>query len=253
MTRFHIVVLIALCGCVAGLLLKSTVVVTCMAIIFAITFGLGITFPQMKFFGSYVCEGSPDRQAVAITFDDGPDPKSTIPLLDLLRERKVPAAFFCIGKRIDAHPEVAARIVTDGHLIENHSYSHSYWTNLFTARRLRDEIERTHAAIQRAAGTKPRCFRPPLGLSNPLIFEVAHALGLRLVGWSARGLDTQTNDANRVVNRIINRLKPGAIILLHDGNIPADQLVLTVKTLLDRVQELGYEVVRLDRLLYEQT
>jgi peptidoglycan-N-acetylglucosamine deacetylase len=88
-----------------------------------------------------------------------------------------------------------------------------------------------------------------MGLSNALIFEVATALNFRVVGWSARGLDTITNDPQRIVNRIIRQLKPGAIILLHDGNIPADRLVLTVKTLLDRVNALGYEVVRLDRLI----
>jgi len=249
MTRFQIALLLALLGSLAGLLLKSVLVSVFVAALFVVGFALGITFPQMRFFGPYVCNGKPDRRAVALTFDDGPDPRSTLPLLDLLSERKVPAAFFCIGERVDAHPDVAARIVKEGHLLENHSYSHSYVTNLFTARRLRDELERTHGAIQKAGGAKPSCFRPPLGLSNPLIFEVASALGLRVIGWTARGLDTQIRDANRIVARIARGLRPGAIILLHDGNIPPDRLVLTVKTLLDRVQSLGYEVVRLDRLL----
>jgi len=249
MTRFQITVLAALVGCLAGLFLKNPLIVFLAAALFVIAFGLGIIFPQMKFFGPFICEGKPGSRAVALTFDDGPDPGSTVPLLDLLRERNVPAAFFCIGQRIDAHPEVVSRIVKEGHLIENHSYSHSNFTNLFTVPRLRRELERTHAAIQKAGGLKPTCFRPPMGLSNPVIFQAARTLGLRVVGWTARGLDTRVMDTNRVVERIIRRVKPGAIILLHDGNIPAERLVLTVKTLLDRVQGLGYEVVRLDRLL----
>jgi peptidoglycan/xylan/chitin deacetylase (PgdA/CDA1 family) len=164
MTRFQIALLLALLGSLASLLLKSVLVSVFVAAVFVVVFALGITFPQMRFFGPYVCNGKPDHRAVALTFDDGPDPRSTLPLLDLLSERKIPAAFFCIGERVDAHPDMAARIVKEGHLLENHSYSHSYVTNLFTARRLRDELERTHGAIQKAGGAKPSCFRPPLGL-----------------------------------------------------------------------------------------
>lgn len=249
MTRFHIALLLAFAACLAGFILKSTALMVVAILLFVTVFALGVTFPQMKFFGPFICEGNPDSRAIALTFDDGPDPGSTVALLDLLRERNVSAAFFCIGKRINNHPEVASRIVKEGHLLENHSYSHSNFTNVFMGRRLRDELERTRSAIQKAAGSKPSCFRPPMGLSNALIFQVARALNFRVVGWSARGLDTITKDPERIVNRIIRQLKPGAIILLHDGDIPAERLVVTVKTLLDRLQGLGYEVVRLDRLL----
>jgi peptidoglycan/xylan/chitin deacetylase (PgdA/CDA1 family) len=203
----------------------------------------------MKFFGPFLCRGKGDLWRVALTFDDGPDPRSTIALLDLLRESKVQAAFFCIGKRVAAHPELVARISREGHLVGNHSYSHSNATNLFTVGHLREELQRTQTAIQNSTGSAPECFRPPMGLSNPRIFRAAHELGLKVVGWTARGLDTRTTDPHRIVNRIIRQLKPGAIVLLHDGNIPAERLVATVKTLLDRVQTLGYEVVRLDCLL----
>jgi peptidoglycan-N-acetylglucosamine deacetylase len=249
MSRFQITLLISLAACLAGFILKSPALIIVTILVFIAVSPLGVTFPQMKFFGPFICEGNSDRRAIALTFDDGPDPGSTAPLLDLLRDRNVPAAFFCIGKHVDHHPDVASRIVKEGHLLENHSYSHSNFTNLFMAPRLRDELERTRSAIHKAAGSKPSCFRPPMGLSNALIFKVATALNFRVVGWSARGLDTITNDPQRIVNRIIRQLKPGAIILLHDGNIPADRLVLTVKTLLDRVNALGYEVVRLDRLI----
>jgi peptidoglycan/xylan/chitin deacetylase (PgdA/CDA1 family) len=88
-----------------------------------------------------------------------------------------------------------------------------------------------------------------MGLSNPRIFQAARALDLKVVGWSARGLDTQATDPEKIVHRIARKLKPGAIILLHDGNIPAERLVATVKLLLGRLRLLGYEVVRLDRIL----
>ena len=88
-----------------------------------------------------------------------------------------------------------------------------------------------------------------MGLSNPRVFRAARELGLTVIGWTARGLDTRLTDPERIVARIVRRLKPGAIVLLHDGNIPASRLVATVKLLLDSLRERGYEVVRLDRML----
>jgi peptidoglycan/xylan/chitin deacetylase (PgdA/CDA1 family) len=161
----------------------------------------------------------------------------------------VEAAFFCIGHRVTAHPELAARIVSCGHLLENHTYAHSKTTNLFSVDRLRTDLARAQTVIQQTTGTAPLLFRPPMGLSNPNVFCAARSLGLTVVGWSARSLDTRITEPERIVARIERRLKPGAIILLHDGNIPAGRLVATVKLLLDRLHVLGYDVVRLDRML----
>lgn len=249
LTRFHLLALNTLFLCGAALMLKSVALFVAVLIVYVVLLGLGVTFPQMKLFGPFVCKGKGDRREVSLTFDDGPDPRSTPPLLDLLRDTKVQAAFFCVGKRVAAEPQLAARIAAEGHLLGNHSYSHSNLTNFFTVARLRDELARTQAVIQESAGATPRWFRPPMGLSNPRIFKAAHLLGLQVVGWMARGLDTRTKNPQTVVNRIVRRLKPGAIILLHDGDVPSDRLVITVKTLLDRVRALGYEVVRLDHLL----
>jgi len=186
---------------------------------------------------------------VALTFDDGPDARSTPALLDVLREADVAATFFCIGKNVATNRELPARILREGHLLGNHTFNHSNTTNFFTAGRLRDELIETQTAIQNTTGVAPQWFRPPMGLSNPRTFRVAQAMGLNVIGWSARGLDTLTGDPQKIVARIIRRLEPGAIILLHDGNIPADRLVMTVKLLLANLRERGYEVVRLDKIL----
>jgi peptidoglycan/xylan/chitin deacetylase (PgdA/CDA1 family) len=154
-----------------------------------------------------------------------------------------------VGRRVDAERELAARIVREGHLLENHSFAHSNFTNFFSVARLQSELEQTQNAVRTATGVAPKLFRPPMGLSNPRVFDAARSLGLKVIGWSARGLDTQTDDPERVVARIERRLGPGAIILLHDGNIPAERLVLTVKLLLAKLRQRGYQVVRLDRML----
>ncbi|HTL74597.1 MAG TPA: polysaccharide deacetylase family protein, partial [bacterium] len=130
-----------------------------------------------------------------------------------------------------------------------HTFNHSYATNFFTVARLKDEMLQTQKVIQDTSGAVPKFFRPPVGLSNPRIFRAATALGLTVVGWSVRSLDTRITDPERIVQRILRRLEPGGIILLHDGNIPAAQLVATVKLLLAKLQERDYAVVRLDELL----
>jgi peptidoglycan/xylan/chitin deacetylase (PgdA/CDA1 family) len=249
MTRFHGALIVAVLLGVAALAFGS---VAGLMIVFAallILIALGVAFPQMRFFGSYVCRGSATEKQVALTFDDGPDPDSTTALLDVLREAGVEVAFFGIGRRVRENAALASRIVREGHLLENHSFEHHHATNLFTLARLKADLARAQAAVQEATGFAPRYFRPPIGLSNPRVFRPAQELGLTVVGWTIRSLDTRMNEPERIVRRIVKRLGPGAIILLHDGHMPAPKLVATVKSLLDALRSLGYEVVRLDRLL----
>lgn len=249
MTRFHILLILTVALAGLGLALGQVFVFLGVAAAFLMVAGLGVAWPELSLFGPFVCRGKPARRGVALTFDDGPDARSTPALLDVLREAKVEAAFFCIGKRVAQEPELTARILREGHRLENHSYHHSNFTNFFTVARLREELQQTQSAIQAAAGVSPKYFRPPMGLSNPRIFRAARELGLRVVGWTARGFDTRITEPERIVRRIVGQLQPGAIILLHDGNIPAERLVVTVKLLLAKLRERGYEVVRLDRML----
>lgn len=249
MTRFHVTLLLAGTLALAALLAGQPWWWLIIAAVLAVVVGLGVAFPQLSLFGPFICRGSTAQKQVALTFDDGPNAESTPALLDWLREEKIPTAFFAVGARVAAHPEIAARIVREGHLLENHSYAHSYATNFFGVARLREEMRRTQAAAQEASGVSPKLFRPPMGLSNPRTFRAAKLEGLRVIGWSARGLDTQCRDPEVVVRRILRRVRPGGIILLHDGNIPVARVLATVKLLLAGLRARGYEVVRLDELL----
>ena len=249
MTRFHLLAILAIaCGALPlwrhQFVLLGTVVLAGLTVM-----GLGVAIPQFQLFGPFICRGSGSHRRVALTFDDGPDPRSTPRLLELLREAGISAAFFCIGKRVAANPELAAQIVREGHLLGNHTYTHSNFTNFFPCTRLRNELAQTQAAIEKSAGVTPAYFRPPMGLSNPRIFQVAHRLKMQVIGWTVRSLDTVTADPQKIVARIARGLRPGAVILLHDGNIPVEKLEATVKSLLDTLRGLGYEVVRLDELL----
>ena len=249
MTRYHIAAIIAAPLAALALGFGHVVMFGVVVLALLIVIGLGAAIPQMSFFGPFVCRGASSKHCVALTFDDGPDARSTPALLELLRDSGVAAAFFCVGHRVVVHPELAARIVREGHLLENHSYAHSKLTNIFSVACLRADLARTQAVIEQATGIAPRWFRPPIGLSNPRVFHVARLLELTVVGWSAGGLDTKLTEPEQIVARIARRVEPGAIILLHDGNIPAERLVATVRMLLDKLRALKYEVVRLDLML----
>jgi peptidoglycan/xylan/chitin deacetylase (PgdA/CDA1 family) len=249
LSRFQIVAILApLLGALA-LVFHDFVFLAVVVFAFLLIVGLGVAFPQMSFFGKFICRGNNLKKSVALTFDDGPDANSTPQLLDLLKEEKIEVAFFCVGKKVEVNPELSARIVREGHLLQNHSYAHSHFTNFFSVARLRTELSQTQTAIQSATGVVPQFFRPPMGLSNPRTFRAARELNLKVVGWTIRSLDTIFTDPKKIVARVERRLKSGGIILLHDGNIPAARLVPTVKLLLATLRERGYDVVRLDKML----
>jgi peptidoglycan/xylan/chitin deacetylase (PgdA/CDA1 family) len=157
-TRFQLALVIAVLLAVTALTLRSFVIGGITVVAVLATIGLGVAFPQLSLFGPFVCRGSRDGKHVALTFDDGPDERSTPALLNLLRERGVQAAFFAVGKRVAAHPDIAARIVRDGHLLENHSYAHSNATNFFSVPRLRSELSQAQEAIRQATGIAPTVF-----------------------------------------------------------------------------------------------
>lgn len=210
--------------------------------------GCGIAFIQMQFFGPAICRGDPGRMRVALTFDDGPDHAATPALLDLLAREKISAAFFCIGKNVAAHPELAARIVAEGHLIGNHTFNHSWWTAFLGKRGLTAEIERTQMEITSATGTTPRYMRPPVGLTNPHYNGVLKKLGLQMAGWHVRSMDTR-RPAKEVIERVLKKTRNGSIILLHDGGRGAAHAVEITTEIIRGLRARGFEFERVDRML----
>ena len=209
---------------------------------------LGSAFLKMQWFGPAVCLSRRSANEVAITFDDGPTPAGTPIILDALARANVPATFFCVGKRAHAHPELIDRIAKAGHLLANHGFSHHPLTNFFSTARLCREFEETNRVLERA-GAAPMFLRPPIGLSNPRVFRAAAKTGLRIVGWSARAMDTPSSRPEQIVARLCRRLRPGAILMIHDGKLPPGAMEETLRMLLERLRTLGCQPVRLDALL----
>jgi peptidoglycan/xylan/chitin deacetylase (PgdA/CDA1 family) len=191
----------------------------------------------------------PAQPRVALTFDDGPDPQATPALLDLLAERGVKAAFFLVGERARAQPELVRRIAAEGHLVGNHSDRHGAFTNLYPRARLCRELAACQASLATLSGETPRYYRPPFGLANHAIHGAARLVGLEVVGWEVRGLDTGGRSAEAVVRRVLAGLTPGGIALLHDGGQAPERVRAVVAGVLDGLAARGLEPVRLDALL----
>lgn len=155
---------------------------------------------------------------VALTFDDGPDPEVTPQVLDLLAAAGARASFFLIGNRAEAHPELVERIVAAGHRVENHTQHHRYTFAFNLYPFLRREIEKAQRALGELSGRPPAYFRAPAGMHNLFLSAVLARLGLFFVSWTWRGYDTVEKDASKVLARLTGELRPGDILLLHDGN-----------------------------------
>ena len=215
---------------------------------YAVALGLGAAVVSLNFFGESVCRGEAGRPEVALTFDDGPDPEGTPAVLRVLAERGAPAAFFFKGRNVEKYPDLARRAAAEGHIIGNHSYGHPWWINFLWGQRLRNEIEAAQQAIESATGLKPAYYRPPVGLTNPHLFGVLRKLGLTSVGWDVRPLD-RFKPAEVVEARVLNRVRAGSIIILHDSGRNPEELADLVDRLIREIEARGLTLVSLDRLV----
>ena len=156
--------------------------------------------------------------AVALTFDDGPDPEVTPLVLDLLDRLGARATFFMIGCRARAHPALVRAVAARGHGVENHTMRHRLGFACLGLSAQRRELTEAQAVLADITGHAPTLARVPAGIRSPLTDPVLHGVGLRHVSWSRRGLDTRWTDPRRVIRRLASGVRGGDILLLHDGN-----------------------------------
>lgn len=194
-----------------------------------------------------LCKGDPRRKAIALTFDDGPDREMTPKVLDVLKKYGVKAVFFVVGSKAEKHPQIMQRIKAEGHLIGNHTFSHSPFFPLRARKYVSAELAMTDEVVLRQTGDVVRLFRPPFGVTNPVIGRQAKRRGYITLGWSVRSLDTLASKTREeVAARVAARLHGGAVILLHDRLPEADVLLeMIIKEAVAR----GMALERADRLL----
>ena len=179
-------------------------------------------------------------------FDD-----ATPKILDALAERGVKATFFVLGRHADRWPDLVARIAREGHAIGNHGYHHRK-LHLKSPGYVRNDLTLGTQAIERASGVRPRVFRAPHGFRSPWVSPIARSLGQRTVGWSFGVWDSARPGVDVIVKRIVDRTRPGSILLLHDGdgydpNGDRVQTAQAVPIIIDRLLAQGYRFDLLDR------
>ncbi|MGA0093382.1 MAG: polysaccharide deacetylase family protein [Chthoniobacterales bacterium] len=156
------------------------------------------------------------RPIVALTFDDGPHPELTPRLLDILRHNGVRATFYVVGRNVAAHPEIARRIVAEGHEIANHTYNHPSLTSL-GASGIQRELASTTQIIEQTTGRRPTNMRPPYGAINERVrATILRDFGLDIIMWSCDPLDWKRPGAEVVRRRLVEGAEPGGILLAHD-------------------------------------
>ncbi len=174
--------------------------------------------PNSPLFGRAVGRGSRAERVVYLTFDDGPNPATTEPILETLAAAGVPAAFFLVGDHVRRFPDVARQVAGAGHGLGNHTYRHRK-LHFAGPKRIRDELDRTHALIVETTGRTPRGFRAPHGYRNPFVAPAARRLGYTVFGWTFGVWDSDARvSAQEIRRRVRAKLCPGAIVLLHDGD-----------------------------------
>jgi peptidoglycan/xylan/chitin deacetylase (PgdA/CDA1 family) len=184
------------------------------------------------------------RRVVWLTIDDGPDPQDTRRILELLAEHGAKATFFVIGANVAANPGLAREIADAGHEVAHHTYSHpmaTFWC-ASPARVARELDEATR--VLRAEGIEPRRFRAPVGIKSLWLGPAIAARNLAYIGWSARGLEVRCRSAGEVADLVTRGIRPGAILLLHEGiRVPAALRVAAIRSVLERLKALGYGCV----------
>jgi peptidoglycan/xylan/chitin deacetylase (PgdA/CDA1 family) len=209
----------------------------------------GIIIISSQFYLSSKCKGDKSDGSIALTFDDGPVRGKTTRVLEILKHAGVPATFFCIGKNVKELPELTRQIHEAGHILANHSYSHGTWFDLQMTGAMVKELEATGSTIHQIVGKSPHFFRPPYGVTNPMLAAAVKRTGLTSIGWSVRSFDTVISDRKKLFNRVTKELKTGDIILFHDR---CDSTIEILPGLLDFIKKSGLKVVPLDQLLNEK-
>lgn len=181
---------------------------------------------------------------IALTFDDGPHGKYTVPLLEGLKERKVKATFFLLGQQVTEHPEIAKKIAQDGHMIGNHSYYHEDLRKMESEEALM-QVGRTNEVIYEVTGQYPQLLRPPFGESpQGIVFEPPMVEVL----WTIDSRDWELSDVGTIMQNVLPEAEENAIILMHDASASSVQAALAI---VDELKERGYMFVTLDEILFD--
>ncbi len=192
---------------------------------------------------------------VSLTFDDGPSPRYTAPILDILKEYSIKATFFVVGKQAKKYPEIIKRMVSEGHDICNHTYSHR---DLVPAKRatIIKEVTKTEKALKNIAGVESNLFRPPRGIYNQTVRKLLVDMNYQIILWSLSTCDWRMKSANGILKRVKRFVKEGSIILFHDSGAilkkeggSRNSTVKSLPNVIEYLQGKGFEIIPITEMI----
>lgn len=205
-------------------------------------------FITKKYYKLDIYRKATDSKIVAITFDDGPDPRYTPKILDTLEKYDAKATFFIVGESALKNKEIVNRAIADGDEIENHTYTHPEMANL-TDKQMLDEIDKNQRALEKNFSIEPIYFRPPKGVCTESLVRTLMKRNMRTVLWSMCFEHKAEPDPEQRAKTLISKIKPGNIILAHDGRLNRTKTVKGMTYLIKGLKEKGYKFVTLKELL----
>ncbi|MBD2447363.1 polysaccharide deacetylase family protein [Nostoc sp. FACHB-152] len=191
-------------------------------------------------------------KVIALTFDDGPGPKNTTEILDILKKNHIKATFFVVGQMVSFHPQITKQIADDGHVLGNHTWHH--WYRRMNVATAASEINRTADIIYKTTGVKTTLFRPPGGFLHNGLVDYAKSQKYAIMMWSDESGDSQRHgQAARLIKNVEKSAKPGGIILMHDGGGNRSQTVKALPQIIAYLKNKGYKFATIPELLTMQT
>ncbi|MHC5596599.1 MAG: polysaccharide deacetylase family protein [Nostoc sp.] len=207
-----------------------------------------------EFQGTIVYQGKlkPNEKVIALTFDDGPGPKNTAQVLEILKKNDIKATFFMIGEMVKYFPKVAKQVADDGHVIGNHTWHHWYFQ--MDGPTAASEINRTADIIYKTTGKKTTLFRPPGGFLNNGLAQYAKNEKYAVMMWSEESGDAERRSPQvpGLVKNVLKYAKPGAIVLMHDGGGNRSKSVKALPEMIAGLKAQGYRFVTIPQLLEMQ-
>lgn len=199
--------------------------------------------------GSFFSDG-PAKNEIALTFDDGPGP-STEKILDILKRYEIKATFFMEGSQMDIRPAIARKVISEGNEVGSHLYSHPnfyYYKKQDFEKLMSEEIEKTEKTFEKTGFSRTNLIRMPHGYVKPWVKEIAKQKGYVLINWTF-GCDWKKMPADELAEVYINKIRPGAIFLMHDGGKNRQALLEALPKIIEEIKKRGYKLVTVSELL----
>ncbi|MDD5489367.1 MAG: polysaccharide deacetylase family protein [Candidatus Moranbacteria bacterium] len=256
--NYNFILLLACLIAIFFLFLFSKLISAVFAVVFLIFWILATASPKIHIFGAVINHGSRKSKKVALTFDDGPYGSASEKILDILKEKNAKATFFVLGNNAGKYPRILKRMTAEGHLVGNHSLDHSSLLFLKSRKNYLKNMTASEENIFSVLGKRPRFFRPPWGLKYPEMMAALESKGYLVILWDIITLDPFSWAGKKIILRkIMNNLRPGSIIALHDGrdtkiDYPRNNIIEALPEIIDGIRAKGFEIAPLDQLIGEK-